>query len=261
MLAEAYRRMPAERKWQIVQEELRRIRLLHDLGYRRRHPEATAEQARHAWVAAVLGPVSFPDAPEGQAVNAPIEQLETLRDVILAFDRLRIAYALGGSLASSLHGAVRATRDADLAAEPFPGREADFVSCFSDPYYISEEAVREAIRNRSCFNVINTMTAFKVDVFIQRGRAFDLSLMARREASPFPGLDGQEIQVVTAEDVVLLKLEWFRLGGEVTVQQWDDILSVLRAKSGRLDASYLDRWAAELGVLDLLGKARDEATL
>ncbi|WP_169980656.1 hypothetical protein [Tautonia rosea] len=117
VLAEAYRRMPAERKWRIVREELRRIRLLHDFGYLRRHPEATPDQIRRAWVEALLGPISLFDLPEVPFANAPIEQLETLRDVISALDRLGIAHALGGSLASAVHGAVRATRDADLALD------------------------------------------------------------------------------------------------------------------------------------------------
>jgi hypothetical protein len=37
------------------------------------------------------------------------------------------------------------------------------------------------------------------------------------------------------------------------------VLGVLRAQDGRLDDAYLDRWAGELGVSDLLGKARGEA--
>jgi hypothetical protein len=69
------------------------------------------------------------------------------------------------------------------------------------------------------------------------------------------------VEVVSPEDVILLKLEWFRLGGEMSDRQWGDILGVLRVQAGQLDADYLDHWAAELGVLDLLGKARDEATL
>ena len=38
-----------------------------------------------------------------------------------------------------------------------------------------------------------------------------------------------------------------------------DILGVLRVQGDRLDDAYLDHWAAELGVADLLAKARAEA--
>lgn len=260
VLAEVYRRMPPGRKWRILREELRRVRLLYDLGYRRRHPEATADQARLAWLVEMVGPIRLPSSSEVTTVDVPIEQLETLRTVVAAFDRLGMPYVLGGSIASTLHGTPRQTRDADVAVDPFPARASEFVACFGEPYYVSEEAVRRAIADRSSFNIINTETGFKVDVFVHKGRPFDRSVMGRRSPVPLPDMEGQSIQVASAEDVVLLKLEWFRLGGETSDRQWGDVLGVLRAQAGMLDEGYLDRWAKELGVSDLLGKARGEAS-
>ena len=40
---------------------------------------------------------------------------------------------------------------------------------------------------------------------------------------------------------------------------WGDVLAMLAIQSGQLDESYLERWAGELGVLDLLGKAHRAA--
>ena len=54
------------------------------------------------------------------------------------------------------------------------------------------------------------------------------------------------------EDVILFKLEWYRLGGETSERQWLDVQNVLKAQAERLDREYLAHWAAELGVLDLL---------
>jgi len=59
----------------------------------------------------------------------------------------------------------------------------------------------------------------------------------------------------------LLKLEWYRLGGEVAGQQWNDVLGVLQVQGQQLDFAYLDRWAEHLGVADLLPRARQEAGL
>ena len=42
-------------------------------------------------------------------------------------------------------------------------------------------------------------------------------------------------------------------------RQWTDVIGVLRA-AAPLDQSYLDRWAPELGVADLLDRARADAT-
>ena len=59
--------------------------------------------------------------------------------------------------------------------------------------------------------------------------------------------------------MVLAKLKWYRLGGEVSDMQWRDVLGVLKLQRGSLDADYLRRWAAEERVLDLLERALREA--
>jgi hypothetical protein len=61
------------------------------------------------------------------------------------------------------------------------------------------------------------------------------------------------------EDTVLRKLLWYRAGSEVSDRQWHDIVSVLRVGGPALDAVYLDHWAARLGLVALLARARGEA--
>jgi hypothetical protein len=187
------------------------------------------------------------------------ENLSILQDVIAVLSRLGIPYALGGSWASSFYGKPRLTHDADVMVEPFLGKEPAFCSSFGAEYYVSLPAVQDAIRRRSSFNVIHFDSGFKVDLFVRKIRPFDASLMARRRAFPLPETDGQTLTFVSAEDVILLKLEWYRLGGSVSERQWDDILSVLQVQAGKLDRAYLDHWAADLGVADLLQRARQES--
>ncbi len=59
-------------------------------------------------------------------------------------------------------------------------------------------------------------------------------------------------------NVILFKLQWFRLGQEVSKQQLDDVLGIMQTKAGQLDADYLRRWAATLQVDDLLERLRDQ---
>ena len=73
---------------------------------------------------------------------------------------------------------------------------------------------------------------------------------------PIDELGGHPWHIKTPEDTVLRKLEWYRSGGEVSDQQWRDVLGVLAVWRGRLDEAYLDRWAAALRVSDLLERAR-----
>ncbi len=65
--------------------------------------------------------------------------------------------------------------------------------------------------------------------------------------------------IASAEDTVLTKLEWYRMGGEVSDRQWRDVLGVLKVQGKRLDLAYLRRWATELGIADLLERALAEA--
>ncbi len=65
----------------------------------------------------------------------------------------------------------------------------------------------------------------------------------------------QKVFTASAEDVILAKLEWYRLGGEISDQQWRDILGVLKVQAGRLDMDYLKQWAVELEVAGLLQRA------
>lgn len=68
-----------------------------------------------------------------------------------------------------------------------------------------------------------------------------------------------EAVVATAEDTLLAKLEWYRMGGEVSERQWRDVLGILKVQAGRLDLAYLRRWAIELKVEDLLERAVNDA--
>ena len=60
---------------------------------------------------------------------------------------------------------------------------------------------------------------------------------------------------VTPEDILLAKLHWFRLGGEVSEVQWRDIQGIVRGCGRTLDHEYLENSAVRAGVRDLLDKA------
>lgn len=188
-----------------------------------------------------------------------MQSMHDLREVLRVFTTLGIPYALGGSMASSIYGIRRDTLDADITAEPFPGKEAQLAAAFGEDYYLNLPAIRQAVRQRSSFNIINTSTGFKVDVFIRKDRPFEQSAMARRLTVDLPDAPGEPLVLHTAEDMILFKLWWYRLGQESTTQQWTDVLGVLRVQAGKLDQAYLDHWAADLGVSDLLQRARQES--
>lgn len=187
------------------------------------------------------------------------EPVEVTLLVTSTFEKLAVAYFVSGSLASVLYGMVRTTQDADVIADMRMEHIQPFVEALKDEFYIDEGMVAEAIQRHSSFNAIHRETVFKVDVFIPRPRPFLRSQLARAQEQTFNFATKSGARFASPEDTILAKLEWYRLGGEVSDRQWRDVLGVLKTRAGDLDRDYLRQWAAELRVSDLLEKAFREA--
>jgi len=176
-----------------------------------------------------------------------------------ALEQMGVPYAVGGSLASSLHGVIRSTLDVDIVADMRQEHVQPLVAALSKEFYIDDEMMRDALRRRSSFNLIHYETAFKVDIFIRKMRPFDQMQLERRKLSVIIADPEQSVYVLSPEDTLLAKLEWYRLGGEVSERQWRDVLGILKVRADELDLDYLRTWARELQVTDLLERALNEA--
>jgi hypothetical protein len=185
-----------------------------------------------------------------------IEVVERFIDVL---DRLGITYAIGGSMASSAYGKARFTQDADITVQPFSRVAREFYDSIKDEFYISEEAMREALRSYGSFNVIHFETSIKIDIFIQGPEVFEQRLLARRRKARLSGTDSRDLDVVSPEDIILLKLRWFDMTGGTSQRQWDDVLGVLAVQGDALDFGYLTTSARELGLEELFNRAKAEA--
>lgn len=249
---EVYVRLSPAKKWQILGESFATARALHAAGFFGRKPEAPEEALHQDWLRKQYR-LDWKSAG-GQRMNGT-GNLSVLREVIGVLERLGIPYALGGSMASSVYGVARFTQDADLLAASFPGQEEAFVRCFGPDYYLSLPAVQQAVRERGSFNLIQTREGFKVDIFVCKDDPFEQGALARRVSLD---LGDGPIFLQTPEDVCLFKLRWYRLGNEASEQQWQDLLGVLAGGKEMLDKAYLEQWAEQLGVKDLLARAWGE---
>jgi hypothetical protein len=189
------------------------------------------------------------------------EPLEVTLKVTGVLEKLGVPYLIGGSLASTLHGMVRTTQDSDIVAVMGLEHLGAFVESLKDEFYVDDEMIADAIGRNGSFNIIHLDTAFKVDVFIPHPRPFLQSQLARAERQIF-FLDKEVgARFASPEDTILSKLEWYRMGDEVSERQWRDILGVLKTRAGDLDLAYLRKWAKELKVGDLLDRALTETAL
>jgi hypothetical protein len=188
------------------------------------------------------------------------DALEALAPVVAALRRLGVRHYVCGSFASMFYGTNRSTADVDLVADLLPSHVAAFVEAIRSDYYVNERTILDAIARRSCFNVIHLATSFKVDVFVVKNRVYDRHVMDRiRERSLEERVSAEQFFFPSAEDTILAKLEWYRLGDEVSERQWSDVIGVMKVNAASLDRPYLAKWAGELGVADLLDKAWKEA--
>ncbi len=188
------------------------------------------------------------------------DPFEALIAVASVFEALGVRWYIGGSVASSARGLARSSLDVDVVADLRPGQEALFTTTLRDLFYVSEEAVREAIRESGSFNVIHLPTGLKIDVFLPSMRAFDRQALDRAiPESLDPERAGPRYPVATAEDVILAKLDWYQRGGRTSQRQWSDILGVLRMSGPSIDRRYLEITAASLDLADLLRQALEEA--
>jgi hypothetical protein len=191
--------------------------------------------------------------------NVP-DILAAITPIVEALEELGTPYHIGGSVASSLYGLPRLTIDADLVADIRMEHARQLVKQLETDYYVDEDMIRDAIKHRSSFNVIHLNTMLKVDVFIPKSRMFDQEEL-RRVQQEVLSEGTRPFNVASPEGTILNKLEWYRMGGEVSDRQWNDILGVLKVQGTHIDMAYLQRWAANLKVTDLLERALVDAGL
>lgn len=174
-------------------------------------------------------------------------QLEFLTDIVRRLNEAGIPHMLAGSMASAYHGEPRMTRDIDFVIDPSTEAMERFVDALDRSRYYVDDAVG-AVQRRDMCNVIDTASGWKADLIVRRDRPFSREEFVRRERAEIGGI---EVDVATAEDTVLAKLEWRAQSG--SEQQLRDVVTMLSART--LDLDYLRRWAAELGVAEALGAA------
>ena len=179
------------------------------------------------------------------------------RLLVEALDRLQIPFYVVGSVASSAYGVIRTTNDVDLIAGIEPRHVASLVAKLGREFYADPDMIHEALRTGRAFNLIHYASSYKFDIFPigpDPYQQIQFERVVRRPIS-LGGSEPFEVPLASAEDTLLSKLAWYRAGGEVSERQWSDIRGIVEVQRERLDRPYLTRWAAHLGVADLLDRA------
>lgn len=179
---------------------------------------------------------------------------ESLVEIVDALEQLGIPYVVVGSFASTFWGRPRTTYDADLVVEMTPEQARSLAQHLEGRFYASDFVIEEAARKRDQFNVMHYASGFKIELWPVKDTAYDRQAFHRHLTGTVLGRD---MEIISPEDVILSKLRWYRQA-PVQDRQLQDVLEVLEGQAGSLDDEYLDRWAADLGVRDLLDRLRQQ---
>ena len=233
-------------------------------GIRTRRPDATRREQFLAVAEAKLGAELIARAygasgPSDEQHAAAADPVDVALRVAQALEGCGLRYVLGGSLASSINGEPRSTLDVDMMVDMTESAVRCVVEHLGSDFLADADGLVRAIRARTSVNVVHLATATKVDLFIMGALPIEGTQMQRRRKVAVAGRAGAELYVYTPEDILLQKLRWYKLGGEVSDRQWRDILGILVVQGERLDVRYALGSAAEIGVEGLLKKALDEA--
>ncbi|MGH7451547.1 MAG: hypothetical protein ACRENG_09405, partial [bacterium] len=150
-------------------------------------------------------------------------------------------------------GKPRTTHDADMVIKIDEPSLEKFVQALGNDFYFDVEAARDAIRSNFMCNALHYDTGFKIDFFIRKNKAFALSEFERREIND---LLGRPCWFATAEDTILSKLEWSKIGE--SERQFNDAVNIAKVQGAKLDFTYLQRWAVDLQIENLLNRLLEE---
>jgi len=158
-------------------------------------------------------------------------------------DESDVDYMISGSVASMFYGEPRLTHDVDIVVDIDLQSALGLQNFLTDEYYISEEGIRDALANRTMFNIIHHESGLKIDFWILTDSEFDKSRFNRRVRHKIAGRD---YFFSSPEDTILIKLLWKRESDHG--KHIDDVRSMVRIFPGNLDYNYLKFWITKLGL-------------
>ena len=177
-----------------------------------------------------------------------MDQIDLLRHLVGALDRLGVPYMLVGSLASAAYGEPRMTQDIDVVVDLKEQQVPLLCRAFaSSEFHVNERAVLEAVRSKNQFNIIHSTSGNKIDLLIVPAGAWGQTEFSRRQrVQILPDLEGY---CARPEDVILSKMAYYREGG--SEKHLRDIAGILKVSGDAVDHRYVSQWAERMGLADV----------
>jgi len=168
-----------------------------------------------------------------------------LLQIVKILNNLKIPYIVTGGFAVAVLARPRFTADIDIVIKIGLKNIRELTKelhKIDKDVYVSQEAMREAIENDGEFNFIHPQTGLKVDFWVKRYpfEKFERAIVKK--------INGQEVNFISAEDLILSKLIWYKKGQGA--KQLEDIKSLLGI--AKPDLNYIKEWARKQSIAGIL---------
>ena len=95
-------------------------------------------------------------------------ELTVLSDVVSRLESAGFDYMLTGSVAMNYYAQPRMTRDIDIVVALAVTDAEKIIEIFQGDYYLSADAVFDAVRSRKMFNLVHYQSVVKIDLIVRK---------------------------------------------------------------------------------------------
>jgi hypothetical protein len=174
-----------------------------------------------------------------------LEQNRAFGGVIDIFEATGIEYMIWGGIAAVMYGEPRFTRDMDVVMRLSHSQMDSLARLLEeDGYYVSIEAMRDALERHSYFNAIHLETGIKIDFCVAERDPIQVWAFEHRQVKQFD--EFRQAVYMPPESVILTKLRAYQDSG--STRHVEDIEGMLRVSGPEVDVAYVDREAARIGA-------------
>ncbi len=166
--------------------------------------------------------------------------LELLKRVCQALDENKFPYMISGSIAMNIYSIPRMTMDIDIVIELSMERIDEFTDMFPNSYF-NKTTVRNEIKRKGIFNIIDNETGFKIDFIIRKDTEYYQLAFNRRLR--IKELD-TELWTISLEDLIIAKIIWIQ--EYQSEKQILDIANLLLNPDK--DMNYIKEWCNNLNL-------------
>jgi hypothetical protein len=177
------------------------------------------------------------------------------RAIVALLEALAIPYAIGGSVAAMEYGEPRLSIDIDFMIDADEHGLAALIEAVED-WELSVTPL-DAILTQYApsglpFNIIDASTGARADVYlVPADSGLAVAAMRRRQLRVWDAASGATAWFLSPEDVILFKLVYYVRGDQVAQKHPRDIGKMIAVSGETFDTEYIERWAVDLGVLEL----------